>query len=52
MKPSGKRKRIIKNALALLLIMTAVFGVSIAIQNLPAVGEHITTIFVFAVFTG
>ncbi len=40
----------IKNIALILVILGATFVISIVLQNVLAIGEHITTVFVFAVF--
>ena len=48
MKP--KIKTYIVNSLLALLILSASFGISVALQDVFDISEHITTLFVFAVF--
>lgn len=45
-----KRKTYIKDSCFTLLIMAIAFGISILLQNVLDISEHITTLFVFAVF--
>lgn len=47
---STKNKKHIRSALVTILTLLACFGISVLLQNVLAVGEHITTVFVFGVF--
>lgn len=47
---SKKTKKYIKDSLLTLLIMASAFGLSILLQNVLDISEHVTTLFAFAVF--
>ena len=47
---NNKVKNNIKNSIFTVLILAASFGISIPLQNVFKISEHITTVFVFAVF--
>ncbi len=47
---SEKTKKIIKDSLITLSALAATFGISVVLQRLLTIDEHITTVFVFAVF--
>ena len=47
---SEKRLKLIKDLSITLFIMTATYGISFLLQDVLDISEHITTIFVFAVF--
>ncbi len=47
---SSPLRKYIKNILLTLLMLAITFGISIALQNVFKIREHITTLFVFAVF--
>ena len=47
---SIKAKPFIKDSVLTVLILAAAFGISLLMQNVLSIAEHITTLFVFAVF--
>ena len=47
---SKKVKVCIKDSLITLMVLAAAFGISVLLQDVLDISEHITTLFVFAVF--
>lgn len=47
---SKKAKQFIRDSVLTIVILTATFGISMLMQNVLGIAEHITTLFVFAVF--